>query len=206
VGLADAAAALGVSPNTVRRWADAGRIPCQRSRGGHRRFAVSEVRAAIGLGPLEDRPAVRRITPPSHPLPAAAELLIAEGPDLVRSTGQLLYEGQPGWWTTRPALALADPWIQSMAACLLSGDYGPAVSATQRLMERADLAGTSQLERHRFLEQFSEILVRSLAREDALTSAELLSLRRLFASLRQTLLEEEPAAPRRAPSRSAPRG
>jgi excisionase family DNA binding protein len=29
---------LGVSPNTVSRWAREGRLPCQLTLGGHRRF------------------------------------------------------------------------------------------------------------------------------------------------------------------------
>lgn len=29
---------LGVSPNTVSRWAREGRLPCQMTLGGHRRF------------------------------------------------------------------------------------------------------------------------------------------------------------------------
>jgi excisionase family DNA binding protein len=196
VGPAEAAAALGVSAGTIRRWADAGRIPCVRTPGGHRRFAVSEVRAAIGTGPAGERPAVSRVTPPSHPLPAVADVLIAEGPDLARLTSRALYDGLPGWWTTTPALDLAVPWIQSLAGCLLSGTYGPAISATRRLMDRADLAGTSRLERHRFLERFSDILIRRLARDQTLTSTEILSLRRLFAALRQTLLEDPPLMPR----------
>jgi len=39
---ADVALLLGVSPNTVARWARTGRIPCQMTLGGHRRF-VREV-------------------------------------------------------------------------------------------------------------------------------------------------------------------
>jgi excisionase family DNA binding protein len=35
---AEVAALLGVSPNTVARWARNGRIPCQMTLGGHRRF------------------------------------------------------------------------------------------------------------------------------------------------------------------------
>ena len=35
---AQVAAMLGVSPNTVARWARNGRIPCQMTLGGHRRF------------------------------------------------------------------------------------------------------------------------------------------------------------------------
>lgn len=36
---------LGVSPSTVRRWADAGRIPTRRTRRGHRRLDAAAVRA-----------------------------------------------------------------------------------------------------------------------------------------------------------------
>jgi excisionase family DNA binding protein len=35
---ADVARLLGVSANTVARWAREGRIPCHRTLGGHRRF------------------------------------------------------------------------------------------------------------------------------------------------------------------------
>lgn len=39
----EAAALLGVSVPTVRAWADAGRVPCHRTAGGHRRFEVEEL-------------------------------------------------------------------------------------------------------------------------------------------------------------------
>ena len=35
----DVAELLGVSANTVARWAREGRIPCHRTLGGHRRFS-----------------------------------------------------------------------------------------------------------------------------------------------------------------------
>jgi excisionase family DNA binding protein len=44
--LTEAAAALGVSPHTLRRWADAGRIPVLRTLGGRRRFRPKDVEAA----------------------------------------------------------------------------------------------------------------------------------------------------------------
>jgi len=40
---ADVAHLLGVSANTVARWAREGRIPCHRTLGGHRRFSRSVV-------------------------------------------------------------------------------------------------------------------------------------------------------------------
>ncbi len=42
-----AARILGVSPKTINRWANDGRIPCSVTLGGHRRFR-SDVIAAMG--------------------------------------------------------------------------------------------------------------------------------------------------------------
>jgi excisionase family DNA binding protein len=39
----DVARLLGVSPNTVSRWAREGRITCQLTLGGHRRFESGEI-------------------------------------------------------------------------------------------------------------------------------------------------------------------
>ena len=47
----DVAGLLGVSPNTVRRWTDVGRIAAHRSPGGHRRYLAEDVRA---LAPQDD--------------------------------------------------------------------------------------------------------------------------------------------------------
>jgi excisionase family DNA binding protein len=41
--LSGAAQLLGVHPGTVRNWADQGRLPVQRTRGGHRRFRRADV-------------------------------------------------------------------------------------------------------------------------------------------------------------------
>jgi len=38
---------LGVSPNTVARWARSGRIPCQKTLGGHRRFEQGDIEALL---------------------------------------------------------------------------------------------------------------------------------------------------------------
>ena len=45
VNLARACAILGVNESTVRRWADAGKIRCFRTPGGHRRFAENDLHA-----------------------------------------------------------------------------------------------------------------------------------------------------------------
>jgi len=38
LSLSEASGLLGVHASTLRRWADSGRVPCQRTPGGHRRF------------------------------------------------------------------------------------------------------------------------------------------------------------------------
>ena len=54
--LGEAAAELGVSLNTLRRWSDSGKLTCYRSPGGHRRYRRADVetllRAEDGGGPV----------------------------------------------------------------------------------------------------------------------------------------------------------
>ncbi len=45
--LGEAAAELGVSLNTLRRWSDAGKLTCYRSPGGHRRYRRADVEALM---------------------------------------------------------------------------------------------------------------------------------------------------------------
>lgn len=51
----EVAALLGVSPTTVTRWAREGRLPCQKTLGGHHRFersVVEQIRARMRQGGL----------------------------------------------------------------------------------------------------------------------------------------------------------
>ncbi|HWD42931.1 MAG TPA: BldC family transcriptional regulator [Actinomycetota bacterium] len=45
--LSEVAAIWNVDPKTVTRWAEAGRLSCTRTLGGHRRFRDDEVRALL---------------------------------------------------------------------------------------------------------------------------------------------------------------
>lgn len=47
---AEVAEALGLSPATVQQYARNGRIPFDATPGGHRRFDIEEVRAALAAG------------------------------------------------------------------------------------------------------------------------------------------------------------
>ena len=44
------AAQFAVDPKTVTRWANAGRLPCITTLGGHRRYREADVRALFGQG------------------------------------------------------------------------------------------------------------------------------------------------------------
>ena len=43
LSLSEASERLGVHPTTLRRWADAGELPCFRTPGGHRRFRAADL-------------------------------------------------------------------------------------------------------------------------------------------------------------------
>lgn len=76
--MGQASRTLGVTPNTLRRWADRDQIPSFTTPGGHRRFLISAVQAfvparrarrpalaAIGASPDRMARAYRRARPPA---------------------------------------------------------------------------------------------------------------------------------------------
>ncbi len=54
--LSEAAAMLGVSLNTLRRWSDSGKLVCYRSPGGHRRYRRGDVETLLRAQSGEGRP------------------------------------------------------------------------------------------------------------------------------------------------------
>ena len=60
--LAEAATLLNVSPSTLRRWGDAGKVTCRRTPGGQRRFARAEMESWIAERQLPPRDATARHT------------------------------------------------------------------------------------------------------------------------------------------------
>jgi excisionase family DNA binding protein len=60
VGLGEASRLLGIAPGTLRRWADAGRIPVFTTPGGHRRFSRSTISALLPAARTR-RPALARL-------------------------------------------------------------------------------------------------------------------------------------------------
>lgn len=63
--LSEAAAALGVSLNTLRRWSDSGKTACYRSPGGHRRYRRADVEALLRTQSQEGPAAAATGLPPA---------------------------------------------------------------------------------------------------------------------------------------------
>ncbi|MFO0582826.1 MAG: helix-turn-helix domain-containing protein [Anaeromyxobacter sp.] len=104
---ARAAQLLGVTPATVKRWADAGLLACVRTSGGHRRFEPDDVARFL---------AGRRAAEPAAAEPWADRILgAADVPALVR----LLLEERArlgAWWLVAGVLgeavrAIGERWV-----------------------------------------------------------------------------------------------
>jgi excisionase family DNA binding protein len=82
---AGAAQLLGVGPSSVKRWADAGLLPSERTPGGHRRFRRAEVLALVRR--LRGAPKAIEATPSGDLAddPLAAELLAARSAERVQA-------------------------------------------------------------------------------------------------------------------------
>jgi putative two-component system response regulator len=187
VTLQEAATAAGVSPSTMRRWADEGRVHAVRTAGGHRRFPLDAVRSvAADRG---SRPTIRPVAPPAEPLPLLAERLKAQGPEVVAMAAASLYRGgSPGWFASEAADEATREWLPELVRACQSGRYGPAVEASALLMRRAYLQGTTLLERHTFLDRTGDVVMRALSKAGA-SRTELGGTRRLICALQQSLLE-----------------
>ncbi|MEY2516416.1 MAG: cyclic di-GMP phosphodiesterase [bacterium] len=193
--LGQAAAALKISTATLRRWGASGRIREMRTAGGHRRFLAVEVRRLNSERSAGQREVVQPVTPPGRPIPVLGAALASAPEDLVeRATAGMYDEPASGWFRSDGATDATAAWVRAIASAALNGDYVVAQRSTASLMRRADLGGASLLERHTFLERFTTAVLQTLNHERA-PQADLVATRRLFASLRQTLLAAERPAP-----------
>lgn len=89
VGISEAAKALGVSPDTLRRWEAAGKITSERTSGGHRRYDLAKLKPELfHLGQDDSRKTIAYARVFSHD----------QKPDLERQKQVLeLYCARQGW-------------------------------------------------------------------------------------------------------------
>lgn len=183
-----ASAALNVSPSTLRRWADEGRIQTVRTPGGHRRFYAGDI-ARLQAQRVE-APVVRGIDLPVEPSPEAAAFLEEAGaPLLVRVAGSIYEAEAPGWFASDEAKAAGSTWVRALIEALSTGDYSHAVRASREYLRLAEAGGASLLERFIAIERVSRVLPR-VAQRSGRGQAEVVQVRRLLEAIIRMLLEE----------------
>lgn len=184
LSLGGAARVLGVSQATVRRWTDSGKLRSTRTTGGHRRFALADLRCMAASPP----PAELRLgAPPTQALPALARLIDEHGDRLEALSWANLYVNAPGYFADPSWEASRRAWLRVVASTAVTGDYERLAEATKTFMAHADAQGASLLERHAALERFAEAVAQLLSREGSPGPA-IMQTRRLFAFLRQRQL------------------
>jgi len=77
LSLQDASNKIGVTPATLRQWANQGRVKSFRTPGGHRRFSASEIRSLVGIStPTSTPPRIETLV---HSALGRARMDIGEG-------------------------------------------------------------------------------------------------------------------------------
>jgi excisionase family DNA binding protein len=122
---------VGVGPDTLRRWADSGRVQSYQTPGGHRRFLSSSLEAMINA-PRRPRYGMER-------LPDSAQTMAGELHRRVARTG---FAGQP--WQARLSVEQRDDfrrWGQRTFQLVI--DYVAASKRAERqlLLEEAEKMG-----------------------------------------------------------------
>jgi excisionase family DNA binding protein len=189
VSINRASAALNVSPSTLRRWADEGRLETVRTPGGHRRFYLGDI--ARLQAERAGAPVVRGMELPTEPAPEAAALLEEAGASLLLRVAASIYEPEsaPGWFASDEAQNAGSAWIRALIEGLSAGDYAHALRASREHLRRAEAGGASLLERYSAIERLSRVLPR-VAQRAGYGHTEVVQVRRLLEAVVRALLEE----------------
>ncbi len=125
ISIGDAAKELGVSVDTVRRWADKGQIKFERAPSGHRRFYLADIKRITprNLGQIDDRMTINYARVSSHD----------QKQDLVRQVQVLeAFSGSNGWQFETiqdmgSGLNYQKKGLQKLIKRILKGDVGRLV-------------------------------------------------------------------------------
>jgi excisionase family DNA binding protein len=181
-----AADTLRISPSTLRRLADDGRIRSTRTAGGHRRFPVSEIRR-LGGATLPARPLLR-LQPAIHtPRPELADLLLQHGHRLATRAARNMYAGDPGWFARPEARGPLDDWITGIAAAVRHGDQTVLTRICADLSDHAAANGALLLETLTFIAAFLGSVEYTAGRAGTAPEAAL-DVRRITNAARQAIL------------------
>ncbi len=181
----EAASLLGVSIATLRRWSESGRIVAERTAGGHRRFSTAEVQRVLANGRAPGQAFALR--PPLRPLPELARMTSEKRKELFGRVERSLYsDGPQGWFATARGQRHGESLLEAIGEAAAGGDYEIALEAARELAGAAFSSGVGIVECDSMLELLAATVTRSLFGGDR---AEVGPARRLFVSVRQTLLE-----------------
>ncbi len=185
--LGEAASALGVSANTVRRWADGGRLRAVRTSGGHRRFRRTDVEREASR--RTGGPVLRAPRLPGRALPATAVAVREQRAWIHHVALRALYVGDDhGWFGTPVGASVLDRWLRCLADAMEEGDHHRVLEATRELLRSARGATVPLLERVGFVEAAAQAVRAALAkRPDA--GDELSDFSRLAAALRRLAVD-----------------
>jgi excisionase family DNA binding protein len=187
LGVGEAAAGLDVSPSTVRRWVDSGRLGSIRTEGGHRRILAADIRNEAS----RRRPSVKLnlASPPSGPAPQLAALLQGHGEAVLNAAATDIYARRGvGWFGAAGSLEARQQWVAQLAGACRTGDYANAISGSRSFFRLADIAGATMLERHLLSERFRLRLVQLLRNSDAARS-DIYKIARLLQAIEHAVLE-----------------
>lgn len=185
VSLGEAAQALSVSASTVRRWADEGRLRAQRTEGGHRRFALSDLQRMAASAPALAKP--RMGLPLPGGLPGVGDAIEREDAALAEAAGKVVYEGRAlGWYAQERSLRARREWARRLARAARSGDFEAAQEATGVLLRQAEVSGSTLLETSLFVERFGALVGSRLPA--SAPAGDRAGVQRLFTALRRHLL------------------
>jgi diguanylate cyclase (GGDEF)-like protein/PAS domain S-box-containing protein/excisionase family DNA binding protein len=185
--LGEAAAALSVSPTTIRRLVKSGRLPEIRTAGGHRRFRRIDVnREAARMRP---EPVLRSPRLPERPMPRVAAIMRERTAWLRDVSLRALYVGDDhGWFGSPIGRAELERWLKRLADAIAAGDFGRAQDVTHALVRTARRAAVPLVECVALVDAVGQA-VRAALTEGGAGSDELPELGRIFNFLRRVAVE-----------------
>ena len=157
--LGEASRILGVDPDTLRRWADNGKVDVLKTPGGHRRFLRSSIE---GMLPRTRQPARQSLTAMGEPPDRiAAEFLKRVRSDMADQDWHTRFDEASLKWFRERGMRMSDLLIGHLEAKRRSLSLGEATQAflffrARFLAEIANVARRKSLESHQAAALFEE--------------------------------------------------
>ncbi len=139
--ISSAARALGVSPSTLRAWAEEGRVPHVRTAGGHRRFNADELAEWLAAHARAHAPRPER-SPGLTPAPELADLLVSHDERITQIVEQDLGTTDDAVHVARRPGTAVD-WVTVVADVLRLGWLGKGLEQARAYGYARGVAGVS---------------------------------------------------------------